>query len=128
MSAAAFARQFFGQRSSALLVFAIGWLSGYTLRGGDTKLPPVTLLLIPGFAQTTAKADPPPGNVFRIGNGAEPEYVDPELMSGNPDSRVGFLLFEGLTITDDKSLQPTRSWARGDFQRQLAIARLSLIR
>jgi len=69
MSAAAFARQFFGQRSclafvlvvSALLVFAIGWRSGYTLRGGDTKLPPVTLLLIPGFAQTAAKADPPPG-------------------------------------------------------------------
>ncbi len=107
MSAAAFARQFFGQRSrlafglvvSALLVFAIGWLapspasalpsfarqtgqpcatchtiipeltpygrrfklSGYTIRGGDTKLPPLTLLLIPGFAQTAAKADPPSG-------------------------------------------------------------------
>ena len=64
MSAAAFARQFFGQRSclafvlvvSALLVFAIGWLRGYTLRGGDTKLPPVTLLLIQ-FDAATATED-----------------------------------------------------------------------
>jgi hypothetical protein len=107
MSAAAFARQFFGRRScstfllvvSALLVFAIGWLapspasalpsfarqtgqpcatchtivpeltpygrrfklSGYTVGGGDSKLPPLSLLLIPGFAQTAAKADPPWG-------------------------------------------------------------------
>ena len=36
-------------------------LSGYTTRGGDTKLPPLTLLLIPGFAQTAAKADPQSG-------------------------------------------------------------------
>jgi hypothetical protein len=36
-------------------------LSGYTVGGGESKLPPVSLLVIPGFAQTAAKADPPWG-------------------------------------------------------------------
>ena len=53
------------------------------------------------------KTEPPSGNVFRIGNGPEPEYVDPELMSGVPDARIGFLMFEGLTVTDEKTMQPT---------------------
>src|ERR1019366_4192270 len=51
------------------------------------------------------KVDPPPGNVFRFNNAAEPEYVDPGLMSGQPDMRIAALLFEGLTVTDWKTLQ-----------------------
>jgi hypothetical protein len=33
-----------------------------------------------------------------------------------------------LMSPHNKSLQPTRSWARCDFQKQLAVARLSLVR
>jgi hypothetical protein len=33
-------------------------LSGYTLRGGDTNLPPLTLLLLPGFTHTQSSTDP----------------------------------------------------------------------
>ena len=53
------------------------------------------------------KVDPPPGNVFRFNNEAEPEYVDPGLSSGQPDDRIAQLVFEGLTVTDWKTLQAT---------------------
>jgi hypothetical protein len=33
-------------------------LGGYTAGGGDSKLPPVALMVIPGFAHTEANADP----------------------------------------------------------------------
>lgn len=51
------------------------------------------------------KVEPPPGNVFRFNNESEPEYVDPGLMSGQPDGRIAALVFEGLTVTDWKALQ-----------------------
>ena len=51
------------------------------------------------------KVDPPPGNVFRFNNGAEPEYIDPALMTGQPDGRIAQLLFEGLTTNDPKTLE-----------------------
>jgi oligopeptide transport system substrate-binding protein len=40
---------------------------------------------------------PPAGNVFRFSNGAEPEYLDPNMMTGQPDGRVARMMFEGLT-------------------------------
>src|SRR5579863_7405456 len=33
-------------------------LNGYTLEGGDTKLPPVALMVMPGFTHTEAAFDP----------------------------------------------------------------------
>ncbi len=38
-------------------------LNGYTMQGGDTQIPPVALMLMPGFTHTEAKQDqpPPPG-------------------------------------------------------------------
>ena len=50
--------------------------------------------------------DPPPGNVFRFNNGAEPEYIDPGLATGQPDDRIIRLLFEGLTRIDQETLRP----------------------
>ena len=104
MSAAAFARPYFGQRGCptlviavfAMLIFASGWLApspasalpsfarqtgqpcatchtmvpeltpygrrfklmGYTMGGGDSKIPPVAMMVVTGFGQTDAKADP----------------------------------------------------------------------
>ena len=49
---------------------------------------------------------PPAGQVFTFNNGAEPELLDPGLMSGQPDGRIARMLFEGLTASDPKSLEP----------------------
>ena len=48
--------------------------------------------------------EPPPDNVFRFNNGAEPEYLDPGLITGQPDGRIVRLLFEGLTNIDPTTL------------------------
>ena len=52
------------------------------------------------------KVDPPSENVLRYNNGAEPEYLDPGLMTADTDWRIAEALFEGLTIKDPRSLQP----------------------
>lgn len=69
----------------------------------------LTLLITTAACQRRSeyfgKIDPPQENVFRFNNGAEPEYVDPGLMSGQPDFRVAGMLFEGLTVTDWKTMQ-----------------------
>jgi ABC-type oligopeptide transport system substrate-binding subunit len=46
----------------------------------------------------------PAGNVFRFSNGAEPEYIDPNLMTGQPDGRIARMSFEGLTNLEHPSL------------------------
>ena len=33
-------------------------------------------------------------------NGAEPETIDPALLTGQPDGRIAYTLFEGLTSFD----------------------------
>jgi oligopeptide transport system substrate-binding protein len=48
---------------------------------------------------------PPAENVLRFTNGAEPERLDPSVMSGQPDGRVARMLFEGLTVPDPKTLE-----------------------
>ncbi|OFV96762.1 MAG: hypothetical protein A3H94_07740 [Acidobacteria bacterium RIFCSPLOWO2_02_FULL_60_20] len=44
--------------------------------------------------------------MFRFNNGAEPEYIDSGLATGQPDDRVIRILFEGLTQTDQVTLRP----------------------
>lgn len=48
---------------------------------------------------------------FVILNGAEPESLDPAIVTGQPDMRVASALFEGLTRTDPKSGSPIPSLA-----------------
>jgi oligopeptide transport system substrate-binding protein len=50
--------------------------------------------------------EPPADNVFRFNNGAEPEYLDPQLIVALYDARIAALLFEGLTTRDPQSFQP----------------------
>ncbi len=52
------------------------------------------------FGDTT----PPAGQVFTFNNGAEPEHLDPAVMSGQPDGRIARLVFEGLCTADPKTL------------------------
>jgi len=53
---------------------------------------------------------PPPGlaqePAFRINNTAEPESLDPGVVTGVPEHRIVTNLFEGLTTTDPKDLSP----------------------
>ena len=57
-------------------------------------------------ARWFGSVSPPGANVLRFNNGAEPETIDPGLMSGQPDGRVARILFEGLTTSDPQTLQP----------------------
>jgi oligopeptide transport system substrate-binding protein len=50
---------------------------------------------------------PPAEDVFSFGNGPEPEKLDPGVMSGQPDGRIARMLFEGLTVPDPRTLEPT---------------------
>jgi oligopeptide transport system substrate-binding protein len=53
--------------------------------------------------------------VFRISNLAEPESVDPGIVTGVPEHRIVSNLFEGLATNDPKDLSPrpgmARSWS-----------------
>jgi len=48
----------------------------------------------------------PQDRVFRFNNMAEPEKLDPGLMSGQPDGRIARALFEGLVVADPRTLDP----------------------
>ena len=49
----------------------------------------------------------PAANVLTYANGAEPEGIDPGVISGQPDGRVARALFEGLAVPDPRTLEPT---------------------
>jgi oligopeptide transport system substrate-binding protein len=53
--------------------------------------------------------------VFRVNNLAEPESLDPGLVTGVPEHRIISNLFEGLAVNDPKDLSPqpgmAKSWA-----------------
>ena len=49
---------------------------------------------------------PPTDDTFTYNNGAEPERIDPGVISGQPDGRVARTVFEGLTTPNPKTLEP----------------------
>jgi ABC-type oligopeptide transport system substrate-binding subunit len=49
---------------------------------------------------------PPSDNTLTYNNGAEPEGIDPGVISGQPDGRVARTIFEGLTNPDPRTLEP----------------------
>lgn len=58
------------------------------------------------------------GQVLYYNNFEEPEYLDPGLLTGHPDSFIAMQLFEGLTEPDPKTLAPrpgvATSWFESD--------------
>jgi oligopeptide transport system substrate-binding protein len=44
--------------------------------------------------------------VLHVGNGAEPESLDPHVLNAYTDQRLEAALFEGLCALDEKSSQP----------------------
>lgn len=70
------------------------------------------------FATGTQETAAATGGEFIIGNGAEPESLDPHLVSGVPEHRILAGLFEGLTIDDPVTAEPipgvAESWTISD--------------
>jgi oligopeptide transport system substrate-binding protein len=55
--------------------------------------------------------DPPEGQVLRYITGSEPESLDPQVSSGQPEGRIHMALFAGLTEIDPRTAQPIPSIA-----------------
>ena len=69
--------------------------------GGDGTVPSAA-----GGPRYFGSVRPPRGNVLRFNNGAEPETIDPALVSGQSDGRLARALFEGLATCDPRTLEP----------------------
>ncbi|MGE3465599.1 MAG: peptide ABC transporter substrate-binding protein [Pyrinomonadaceae bacterium] len=54
----------------------------------------------------------PKDNVFRYVSGSEPETLDPQISSGQPEARVYMALYEGLVEYHPKDLQPIPALAK----------------
>jgi oligopeptide transport system substrate-binding protein len=57
------------------------------------------------------KTDPPRENVLRYVSGSEPESLDPQVSSGQPEARIYMALYEGLTEYDPKTTEPVPALA-----------------
>ncbi len=57
-------------------------------------------------------------NILLAGNGAEPEGLDPHLITGVPEHHILLTLYEGLVALDPKTLEPVpgvaKSWEVSD--------------
>lgn len=49
---------------------------------------------------------PPEGQTLRYISGAEPESLDPQMSSGQPEARIAISMFEGLLEYHPKTLEP----------------------
>src|SRR6188508_423241 len=58
------------------------------------------LLIVAGCMRNEPRAD------IVIVNAAEPESLDPAILTGQPDGRIAEVLFEGLTRFDPKDALP----------------------
>lgn len=66
-----------------------------------TLLVGLLVVAVPGCTRSEPRAD------LVILNGAEPESLDPHLVTGQADGRIAMALFEGLTRFDPRDAQPT---------------------
>src|SRR5215203_453259 len=86
------------QRSAAALL--LGLLAGCNTASGDSAF--------------FGKLEPPEGQVLRYISGSEPESLDPQLSSGQPELRLYMALYDGLVEFNPKTGQPipaiARSW------------------
>src|SRR5919206_728304 len=57
------------------------------------------------------KLEPPPGQVLRYVTGSEPESIDPQMSSGQPEARIDMALYDGLAEYHPKTMEPIPSLA-----------------
>lgn len=82
------------------------------------RLPPLLLALLTLFAFTgcgkkssdSAASAATPGAkkpmIWRVGNGSEPQDLDPQTVTGVPEHKIMMAFFEGLVTEDPKDLHP----------------------
>jgi oligopeptide transport system substrate-binding protein len=77
----------------------------------------MSLLAGCGKTKNTTADEPggaPAGQILRVGNGSEPQDLDPQAITGVPEHKLVMALFEGLATEDPKDLHPipglARSW------------------
>src|SRR5438034_5446780 len=78
-----------------------GWVGSWK---GPSSWVTCSLLLAALFVAGCARSEPPADLV--IINGAEPEALDPGILTGQADGRVALELFEGLTRYDPTNATP----------------------
>jgi oligopeptide transport system substrate-binding protein len=73
----------------------------------------LTLALVAAGCSTQAarseffgQINPPEGQMLRYISGSEPESLDPQMSSGQPEARIYMALFEGLTEYHPKTMEP----------------------
>ena len=52
------------------------------------------------------KIEPPAGQTLRYITGGEPESLDPQMTTGQPEARIAIALFEGLVEYHPKTMEP----------------------
>src|SRR3712207_7251980 len=52
------------------------------------------------------KLEPPEGQTLRYITGSEPESLDPQMSSGQPEARIDVALYEGLVEYHPKTMEP----------------------
>ncbi|MGB8509318.1 MAG: peptide ABC transporter substrate-binding protein [Pyrinomonadaceae bacterium] len=82
------------------------------VRFARTMLLMLLALQAVSCAHTSARApyfgrvEPPPGQVLRYISGSEPESLDPQISTGQPEARIYMSMFEGLVEYDPKTMEP----------------------
>jgi oligopeptide transport system substrate-binding protein len=64
-----------------------------------------------GRGKYFGKVKVPEGQVLRYISGAEPQTLDPQIMTGQPESRVAVALFDGLVEYEETTMKPRKSLA-----------------
>ena len=74
----------------------------------------MTLLAASFSACDRSEKKPPTSEqaIYRIGNGAEPEFLDVNKIAGTPAARIVIALFEGLFTPDPKTSEPLPALAK----------------
>lgn len=86
----------FNQLIFNLLLLSVAWSVGCTTTASSRYF---------------GKTEPPRDNILRYVSGPEVETLDPQVSSGQPESRVYMALFDGLVEYDPKTMQPIPSLA-----------------
>lgn len=82
-----------------------------SLLGGCLALTTAGCITATGTSEYFGVTEPPPNQVLRYVTGAEPESLDPQRSTGQPEARIYMALYEGLTEYDAKTLKPTPALA-----------------
>ena len=68
-------------------------------------------------AEYFGKLKPPQERVLRYISGPEPESLDPQVGTGQPETRIYMALFEGLAEYDPRTMEPIPAIAAAPGQR-----------